>query len=147
MKIPHCHWKLLFLIQFFVWKFWRFLLFFGENFVTRCSRLSRRSRAPSRVIRPRLIDCDRGPEQTVKSFPAWGFEHRQKVEVFSKDPPATTVLIYTPKEAHVAGLSWPGGQCSRDKCWPKQKLFLARPACSIVTTNIIRRITWTLDSL
>ena len=66
----------------------RFSCFSGEKFGTilsRRSRLSRTSRAPSRLIRPRSIDCDAGPQQPVKTFPVLGFEHRQK-KVFSKGP-------------------------------------------------------------
>jgi len=37
--------------------------------MSRRSRLSRTSRAPSRLIRPRPIDCDRGSEQPMKIFP------------------------------------------------------------------------------
>ena len=46
----------------------RFFCFSGENFGTilsRRSRLSRASRAPSRLIRPRPIDCDKKPERPV----------------------------------------------------------------------------------
>ena len=52
-----------------------FSCFSGEDFGTilsRRSRLSRTSRAPSRLIRPRPIDCDAGPKRTVKSFPGFG---------------------------------------------------------------------------
>ena len=59
----------------------RFSCFSGENFGTilsRRSRLSRTSRAPSRLIRPRPIDCDGGPEQTVKTSPVLGVRNRQK---------------------------------------------------------------------
>ena len=71
IKIPH--WKLL--------RFWSKILVFSvftAKILSRRSRLSRTSRAPSGLIRPRPIDCDRESEQTVKSFPVWGFEHRQK---------------------------------------------------------------------
>jgi len=43
-----------------------FPYFFGEKIGTilsRRSRLSRTSRAPSRLIRPRLIDCDGGRDR------------------------------------------------------------------------------------
>ena len=69
----------------------RFFCFSGENFGTilsRRSRLSRTSRAPSRLIRPRPIDCDREPKQTVKIFPVLGGRNRQK-KVFSKGPPSS----------------------------------------------------------
>ena len=53
----------------------RFSCFSGEKFGTilsRRSRLYRTLRVPSRLIRPRLIDCDAGPEQTVKTFLVFG---------------------------------------------------------------------------
>jgi len=50
-------------------KFWRF--FFSANFVTLNSRILRTSRVPSRLIRPRPIDCNRGPEQPVKISRVW----------------------------------------------------------------------------
>jgi len=54
-----------------------FFLFFGRKvwrtiLSRRSSRLSRTSRAPSRLSRPRPIDCDREPEQTVKNYPVFG---------------------------------------------------------------------------
>ena len=58
---------------------------FSAKILSRRSRLSRTSRAPSRLIRPRPIDCDAGPKQTVKNYPVLGFEHRHK-EDFSKGP-------------------------------------------------------------
>ena len=69
----------------------RFSCFSGENFGTilsRRSRLSRTSRAPSRLSRPRPIDCDAGPKRTVKIFPVFGqfiFRTSSK-KVFSKGP-------------------------------------------------------------
>ena len=53
----------------------RFFCFSGENISTilsRRSRCSRTSRASSQFSRPRLIDCDAGPEQTVKILPVFG---------------------------------------------------------------------------
>ena len=64
---PHC-WRDL-KIAFFLFfgrKVWRTIL------SRRSSRLSRTSRAPSRLSRPRPIDCDREPEQTVKNYPVFG---------------------------------------------------------------------------
>ena len=49
----------------------RFSCFSGEKngtSLSRRSRLSRTSRAPSRLSRPRPIDCDKEPKQTVKIF-------------------------------------------------------------------------------
>ena len=76
-------------------------------------RLSRTSRAPSRLIRPRPIYCNRAPEQMVKTFPVFGqffFEHCQK-KCFQKIP--HLVLIYTPKEAHSRSFVTAEGQYSR----------------------------------
>ena len=80
--------------------------FSAQNFVTQ-SRLSRTTGDPTRLIRPRPIDCDRVCEQPVKPgfcpyffqrFPRvllFLFEHRQKH--FYRLPDLVT--IYTPKEA------------------------------------------------
>ena len=68
----------------FFWKFWRFTVF-AAKILSRRSRLSRWSRAPSRLIRPLPIDCDRGPKQRVNIFPVFGFELCQK-KVFSEGP-------------------------------------------------------------
>ena len=63
----------------------RFFCFSSENFGTilsRRSRISRTSRAPSRLIRPRLIDCDIGRDRQMKTFPGFigqlFFEHRTR---------------------------------------------------------------------
>jgi len=48
---------------------------------SRRSRLSRTSRATSRLIRPRPIDCDAGHDRQTKTIPVlanYFFEHRQK---------------------------------------------------------------------
>ena len=82
----------------FFWKFWRFTVF-AAKILSRRSRLSRWSRAPSRLIRPRPIDCDRGPKQRVKIFPVFGFELCQKNKFFHQEV-HDRILIYTPKEAH-----------------------------------------------
>ena len=81
-------------------KLLRFIVFPAKNIGTilsRRSRLSRTSRAPSRLIRPRPIDCDAGPKQTVKTFPFWG-SNIVKKRFFQKV--RHLVVIYTPKEAH-----------------------------------------------
>ena len=93
MKIPH--WKL-FSWSNFLLKILAFSVF-AAKILSRRSRLSRWSRAPSRLIRPRPIDCDRGPKQRVKIFPVFGFELCQK-KFFQKVH--DRILIYTPKEAH-----------------------------------------------
>jgi len=110
--------KTVFLIQLFFWKFWRFTVC-AAKILSRRSRLSRWSRAPSRLIRPRPIDCDRGPKQRVKIFPVLRFELLlcQK-KVFSNNKAGEKlklkvhdrILIYTPKDKPIAGFSWPGGQ-------------------------------------
>ena len=78
----------------------RFSCFSGENFGTilsRRARLSRTSRAPSPLIRPRSSDCDGGPKQTMKNFPVVGhafFEHLTSYQkkVFSRGPPSSPDL-------------------------------------------------------
>ena len=69
------------------------------------SRLSRPSRAPSRHIRPRPVDCDAEPEQTVKIFYRFlasnSFLEHSKKKVVSKGPASSPDLqFYAPKEAH-----------------------------------------------
>ena len=86
-------------------KFWRF--FFSANFVTLNSRILRTSRAPSRLIRPRPIDCNRGPEQPVKISRVW--VRTSSFFFWVHD----LVLIYTPKDH---SRFFPvTGQCSRQK--------------------------------
>ncbi len=79
-KLKTPHWKLLFLIL--VLAVGAFSVF-SAKILSRRSRLSRTSRAPSRLIWPRPIDCDARPQQTVKTFPVFGFEHRLIVEKIS----------------------------------------------------------------
>ena len=110
-----------------------FFLFFRRKIGTilsHRSRLSRTSRAPSRLSRTRPMDCDAGPKRTVNisrvlanSF----FEHRQ----FVSHKVRHLVTIYTPKEAHSL-IFVAGGSFSRDKCWPRKKLVSARRACTSV---------------
>jgi hypothetical protein len=82
----------------------RFSCFSGEDFGTilsRRSRLSRTSRAPSRLIRPRPIDCDARHDRQTKSFPVFDqlfFLNIAKKKLASRA--RHLVLIYTPKEAH-----------------------------------------------
>ena len=103
----------------------RFFCFSGESLVTilSCrSRLLRATSGPTRLIRPRPIDCDREcePPVTVLFFRfsrQLFFEHRQK-KVFKRV--LHLVLIYTPKEAHSRIFVTGAGQCSRDKCWQKK---------------------------
>ena len=82
-KMKILHWKLFSWSNFFFWKFWRFTVF-AAKILSRRSRLSRWSRAPSRLIRPRPIDWDRGPKQRVKIFPVLGFELCQKKVFFKR---------------------------------------------------------------
>ena len=95
MKIENSPLKIVFLIHFF--ENFGVLTVFSAKILSRRFRLSRTSKARSRLIRPRPIDCDRGPEQTVKIFPVLGFVHRQKSFLSGA---RSIVLIYTPKEAH-----------------------------------------------
>ena len=85
----------------------RFSCSSGDNFGTilsRRSRLSRTSRAPSRLSRPRPIDCDAGPEQTVKIFPFFCFNIRTSPKkVFSKGPASSPDLH--PQKKPIAGFS------------------------------------------
>ena len=88
--------------------------FSGEKFGTvlsRRSRLSRASRAPSRLIRPRSIDCDAGPKQTTVSRLRLSrllansfFEHRQN-KLFQKEKVRHLVLS-TPHKKPIAGFSF-----------------------------------------
>ena len=48
-----------------------------HDFVTPFSTLAN-IRAPSRLSRPRPIDCDAGLKQTVKIFPFFLFQHRKQ---------------------------------------------------------------------
>ena len=111
----------------------RFSCFSGEKIGTilsRRSRLSRTSRAPSRLSRPRPIDCDREPEQTVKTFVPvlWGFEI-VKTKLFQMV--LHLVLIYTPKEAHSRVFVTGGFSIRATNAGQKNTLFLARPACNV----------------
>ena len=72
---------------------------FAAKILSRRSRLSRWSRAPSRLIRPRPIDWDRGPKQRVKNLQFPGFWVRTSQKKFFQKV-QSLVLIYTPKEAH-----------------------------------------------
>ena len=101
-------------------KLMRFPCVSGEKIGTilsRRSRLSRTSRAPSRLIRPRLIDCDGGPKQTMKNPSFWPirFFRTSPTKVFSKGPPSSADL-----HSKRSPSPWPGGQYSRYKCWPKK---------------------------
>ena len=76
-----------------------FFLFSGEKIGTilsRRSRLSRTSRAPSRLSRPRPIDCDAGHDRQTM-FSRFFEEEKHKKFFFRA---RHLVVIYTPKEAH-----------------------------------------------
>ena len=108
------------------------LRFSGEKIgriLSRRSRLSRTSTAPSRLVRPRLIDCDHGIEQPVKNLPVWGFEHRPK-KVFYRVHVLhdLLVLIYTPKEAR-SRIFVIGGSVFARQMLAKKKLVVERQAC------------------
>ena len=100
-------------------------LFSGKKIGTilsRRSRLSRTSRVPSRLSRPRWTDCDAGPEQTVKIFPFFLFqhEHRQK-QVFSKGP-ATSSPDLHPKRSPWLNFRDRGVSIRATNAGQKQKL-------------------------
>ena len=68
--------------------------FFWGEILSRRYRLSRISRAPSRLIRPRPIDCDRGLEPTVKAlFSVFGFKHQPNKSIF-KGPPSISAHLH-----------------------------------------------------
>ena len=61
-------------VEVFRTKLLRSSFFSGEKngtILSRRSRISRTSRAPSRLIRPRLIDCDIGRDRQMKTFPGF----------------------------------------------------------------------------
>jgi len=75
----------------------RFSCFPGESFGTilsRRSRLSRTSRAPSRLIWPRLIDCDAGHDRQTKTSPVFGqlFFRTSPKKVYFSCPPSSPDL-------------------------------------------------------
>jgi len=104
----------------------RVFCFSSENFGTilsRRSRISRTSRAPSRLIRPRPIDCDRRSEQTLKIFPVLGFEHRQK-RVYVSDPLSSDDL-HTPNDAYICSRIFvTGGSAFARQMGYKKNAFL-----------------------
>jgi len=59
------------------------------------------------------------------------FEHRQK-KFFLSDTRSSDDLH--PQKEAIAGISWPGGQYSRDKRGTQKTLFLGRRACSLCTS-------------
>ena len=84
-------------VEVFRTKLLRSSFFSGEKIGTilsRRSRISRTSRAPSRLSRPRPIDCDAGPKQTMNTFPVFGqfFFRTSSKKVFSKGPPSSPDL-------------------------------------------------------
>ena len=94
---------------------------FSAKHLSRRSRLSRTSRAPSRLIRPRPIDCDAGPEETVKIFPffylyfCFNIAKRKFFQKFRH-----LALINTPKEAHGRIFVSGGSFFARQLCWQKK---------------------------
>ena len=106
----------------------RFSCFSGKRIGTissRRSRLSRTSRDPSKLIRPRLINCDRGRDRQVQIL----FSNITKKRFFSF-PLSSPLLIYTPKEAH-SRIFVTGRSFFARKMLAKNKLFLGRPACKL----------------
>ena len=111
----------------------RFPCFSGGNcgtILSRRSRLSRTSRAPSRLSRPRPIDCHAGPKRTVKTFPGLAnscFEHRRKKSLFSTGP--HLVVIHTQKEAH-SRIFVTGGSLFARQMQAKKQVVSASRACT-----------------
>ena len=114
---PEPHFFLKILLAFFV---------FAAKILSRRSRLSRWSRAPSRLIRPRPIDCDRGPKQRVQISRFWGSNFVKK-KCFQKVQ--SLVMNYTPKEAH-SRIFVTGGSVIAWQMLAKKNLFLGRPAAA-----------------
>ena len=110
-----------------------FPVFSGGNcgtILSRRSRLSRTSRAPSRLSRPRPIDCHAGPKRTVKTFPGLAnscFEHRRKKSLFSTGP--HLVVIHTQKEAH-SRIFVTGGSLFARQMQAKKQVVSASRACT-----------------
>ena len=81
---------------------------FSAKILSRRFRLSRTTSDPSRLIRQRPIDCDRGRHRQMKTdgfLPIFSFQHRQKVS--SAD--------LHPQKKPTAKVLWPGGHYSCDK--------------------------------
>ena len=111
------------------------MAFFLAKSVLRRSQLSRASRAPSRRIRPRPIDCDGVPKPPVKIswFLANFFSNIAPKKVFYRVP--DLVLIYTPKEAH-----------SR-KFWGRGVSIRATRGGVLGATSLYCLIAWKVDVL
>ena len=94
-------------------------IFFRRNFVTILSRRSRLLRAtsgPTRLIRPRPIDCDQGSEQPamISRFLAnLFFEHRRKL--FLSEIGSSILWRSKLQKKPIAGFSWPESHFLRDK--------------------------------
>ncbi len=104
---------------------------FSLKMLSRRSRLSRTSRAPSRLIRPRPIDCDRGSEQPMKIFPRFlaNFLFEQQQVHRHRDRKNKVFIGYWVYDLHPKRSPYPdfrdrGVNFSRDKRWPKQNSFL-----------------------
>ena len=111
----------------------RFSCFSGKQFGTilSCrSRLSRTSRAPSRLRRPRPIGCDGGPKQTVQIFLFWGVKIVKKR--FSKSPLSSCDLH--PKRSSQPDFRDRGGSIRARNAGKKS--ILGRPACMNYNTAL-----------
>ena len=130
-------------------KFWKFVISGQNGFLARILsrryRLARTTSDPSRLIRPRPIDCDRVTEQSVKNYldVAHFFVRASPKKSFSiTHPLPDLVMLYTPKQDHrrigigIAGFSWPDpeGHFSRDKRWPNRntKVFLGKASLFVL---------------
>ena len=89
--------KTVFLIQFLL----KILAFsvFAAKILSRRSRLSRWSRAPFRLIRPRPIDCDGGHDRQTMISRFFEEENHKKKVVFSC-PPSNPTDLHPKKETH-----------------------------------------------
>jgi len=123
---------------FFFWNFWRFTVF-AAKILSRRSRLSRWSRAPSRLIRPRPIDCDFGPKQRVKNFPGFLGSNFVKKKFFQKVQ--SLILIYTPKEAH-SRIFVTGGSVIAWQMLAKKKYYSrgGQPVLQVMSVNEINTV-------
>ena len=97
--------------------------------LSRRSRLSRTSRIPSRLIRPRLTDCDAGRDRQMKILPGFwpiNFSNIAKKSVLSR--PASSFDLHPKRSPQPDFLDW--GVSIRVTSASKKNSILGRPACS-----------------
>jgi len=116
--------KTVFLIHFFL-KILAFYCLCGENFVTPFSTLAMiQGSLPTNSTTPDRLRSWAKTES--EDFPGFWVQTLSKKKFFKRP---TIESWSTPQKKPITGFSWPGGQYSRDKCWPKKILFLGRRAC------------------